>query len=58
MSWAKTHVHDTAVDIAEFLEAKEPRAMSGVIEGVRLDFISLKLINHLRSRIERHTVVA
>ena len=27
-------VHDAAVDVAEFLEAEEPRAVGGVIEGV------------------------
>jgi hypothetical protein len=26
-------VHDSAVDVAELFEAKEPRAVSGVIEG-------------------------
>lgn len=37
------HVHDTAVDVTKLLEAKEPRAMSRVIESVALpslDFIS------------------
>jgi hypothetical protein len=32
----KTHVHDTAVDVAELLEAKEPRAVGRVIEGEAL----------------------
>jgi hypothetical protein len=32
----KTHVHDSAVDVAELLEAKEPRTVCGVIEGERL----------------------
>lgn len=31
-----TDIHDTAVDVAEFLEAKEPRALGGVIENVGL----------------------
>lgn len=30
------YIHDSAVDVAEFLEAKEPRAMSGVIERITL----------------------
>jgi len=29
-----TNVHDTAVDVAELLEAKEAGAMGRVIEGV------------------------
>lgn len=32
-----TNIHDTAVDIAKFLEAEEPRAMCGVIESKGLN---------------------
>jgi hypothetical protein len=32
----ETHVHNTAVDISKLLEAKEPGAMGGIIEGERL----------------------
>ena len=32
----KTYVHDTAINIAELFEPKEPCAMCGIIEGVRL----------------------
>jgi hypothetical protein len=32
----KTHVHDSAVDVAELLEAEEPRTVCGVIKGERL----------------------
>ena len=30
------HVHDTTVDVTKLFEAKEPRAVSGVIEDERL----------------------
>ena len=30
------YIHDPAIDVAELFEAKEPRAMGGVIEGVAL----------------------
>lgn len=33
---SQTHVHNTAVDVAELLEAKQPSAVSRVIEGVGL----------------------
>lgn len=31
-----TYIHDTTVDVTELLEAKEPGAVCGVIEGVGL----------------------
>lgn len=39
MKWwlAETYVHDSAVDVAKFLEAEQPRTVSGVIEGEALD---------------------
>lgn len=30
------YIHDPAIDVAELFEAKEPRAMSGIIEGIAL----------------------
>lgn len=33
---SQTHVHNSAVDVAELLKAKEPSAVSRVIEGVGL----------------------
>ena len=30
------YIHDPTVDVAELFEAKEPRAMGGVIEGIAL----------------------
>lgn len=35
-----THVHNPAVDVAKLLEAKQPRAMSRVIEGERLRLLA------------------
>lgn len=32
------YIHDTAVDVAKLLEAKEPRPMGGIIEDERLGF--------------------
>ena len=32
-----THIHDTTIDVSKFLEAKQPRAMSRVIESEALD---------------------
>lgn len=34
---ADTYVHNPAVDIAKFFEAKQPRAMCRVIEGKALN---------------------
>jgi hypothetical protein len=36
-SGRRTHIHNTAVNIAKLLEAKQTCAMSGVIECERLD---------------------
>lgn len=35
-----TYIHDATVDVSEFLEAKQPRAVGGVIEGVGLMLVS------------------
>lgn len=51
-----TYVHDTAVDVAELLEAKEPGAMGGVIEGVGL--VAGSLEPSLTASPIRCTVVA
>lgn len=32
-----THVHDPTVNVAKLLEAKQPRAVSGIIEGEALE---------------------
>ena len=42
-----TNVHDTAVDVAELLEAKEAGAMGRVIEDVRLRCIYLASSLHI-----------
>lgn len=44
---ADCRVSDSAVDVAELLEAKEPRAMCGVIEGERLPLLACILSNVL-----------
>ncbi len=38
-------VHDPAVNVAEFLEAKEPRAVGRVIEGEGLVFVSSSMVS-------------
>lgn len=39
----EAYIHETAVDVTEFLEAKQPRAMGRVIEDVGLCSFSLCL---------------
>ena len=36
----KGYIHDSAVDVAEFFEAEESGAMSGVVEGKALGSMS------------------
>lgn len=36
--WFRAYVHDAAVDVAELLEAEQPRAVSRVIESKALSF--------------------
>lgn len=41
-----TYIHDATVDVSEFLEAKQPRAVGGVIEGVGLTLMSNSNLLH------------
>ena len=53
-----TYVHNTAIDVAKFLESEEPCAMCRVIEGERLHGIMLIWFRKGRSVSGKRTVVA